>query len=232
MPASLIRTLSILMVNSLLYPYADGDLNLNTTFGAYTIMSKQTLYEYPQSKSETDGTESDPVFQPAEYLSGSRILHQQEQDPEGRSANFPLPSYEIELASHGTAEARTVKQEQIRDGERNEWGQLTNYKIGPAGGESSVNVTYENKADGSSAVSRLELKKPDGESVVYQKEQKPSGDFGYRETRNGLPGDLLFGGFEVESDGRINLYFDRNNSNLAISINPVTGNEELPPPKQ
>lgn len=118
-----------------------------------------------------------------------------------------------------------------QDARYNADGRLTEYAIGEGTDKSSVKVEYQKFGDGSSVISKLEIKRPGNkENIVYKREQGDAHDrnapFVYSEQRDGIKGDLLFSGLALEKNGRVNVYINR--GRLAITFNPKTGAEELP----
>lgn len=117
--------------------------------------------------------------------------------------------------------------------ERDKFGNMTNYSIGPEGNLSQVHVEYSNPESKEPTVSRLEITRPgNAEKIVYNRERSNPNDasspFSYSETRDGMKGDLRFGSLDVGKDGRVNVYFGTDRKRLAMTYNPKTGQEELP----
>lgn len=119
-----------------------------------------------------------------------------------------------------------------RNAERDDNGKLTRYSIGPDSSSSQVKVEYGDSSSSESAVQRVEITRQDKERIVYDRERSDPNDlnspYAYSETRNGIKGDIRFGSFNVERDGRLNLYFDFTQKRLALSFNPQSGAEEYP----
>jgi hypothetical protein len=112
---------------------------------------------------------------------------------------------------------------------RNEQGQLTSYRMGPDGKESTVDVTYGTAAE--PGISNLKIKRPDGSVVEYSRERSDPGDPNsppvFMETVGGKPNDILVNDLEVRNDGRINLYLDYIRNKVWRTYDPKTGQEEF-----
>lgn len=121
------------------------------------------------------------------------------------------------------------KMSEPRDAVKDQYGNLTSFKIGPEKEEAEVSISYADASVKPPMVRNTTIKRADGEVIDYVREQDPSdpdSPFIYTETRNGSRGDLLYGSFDVAPDGRMTLYFDFDKKRPAISFNPKTGNEE------
>lgn len=149
---------------------------------------------------------------------------------------FPAPD---EIMSYGgesqtrTEDFRPELQSSVRNEVRDAHGNLSSYSIGPEDNSTEVRVFYANPSSDRPVISRLQLVRPNnGERIVYEREKSdpndPDSPYAYSESRDGVKGDLRFGGLSVDRDGRINLYFDRARTKLAISFNPQSGEEEYP----
>lgn len=123
------------------------------------------------------------------------------------------------------------KSSEPRDAVKDQYGNLTSFKIGSKNEEAQVSVSYDDASAKPPTVRNTIIKRADGEIIDYTREKDP-GDpdspFIYTETRNGSRGDLLYGSFDVAPDGRMTLYFDFDKKRPAITFNPKTGYEEYP----
>lgn len=114
---------------------------------------------------------------------------------------------------------------------KDQYGNLTSFKIGPENEEAQVTVSYEDPGAKPPTVQNTTVKRADGELIEYAREKDPgdpNSPFIYTETRNGSRGDLLYGSFNVASNGRMTLYFDFEKKRPAITFDPKTGYEEYP----
>lgn len=123
------------------------------------------------------------------------------------------------------------KMSEPRGAVKDQYGNLTRFKIGPESEEADVSIFYDDASMKPPTVRSTTIKRADGTTIDYVREKDPSEPDApsiYTETRNGSRGDLLYGSFDVAQDGRMTLYFDFEKKRPAITFNPKTGYEEYP----